>query len=388
MPDPVCILERLNWRPVGPLWLAPPGADPLRSFADRAAAEAEARDREWAVRRRVNPFECGGPFLHYQTSFDAARLFDWFLDLGLDPPEPTTESSAWARAWEANLPTMSDAQRAGAWEVLDRVRFFRATEGPARQPMHLVANPRYERDPIQLDPDRWEPTRYVGCTPYMLVRRIETADRLCQDLYTEWMIRTGHDLGRVSNPEHWVLPDPDPFTRDETPEDLWYGVGPQSFAEHRPLNLIADRDPTPGQTLYVVLRRRWRLELDTDGSWRWSPTEARTCGRPVAAFETLAAADARVADLEAEARAYPAPFRFGPPHEWGTLDPPRLFGVLSELAPIDFASLWNDYTVPDRLWAAWWDAIVPTLTPEQIAFAWSLFDKLRFYEVVEVEYRE
>ena len=73
MPEPVYTLERLNWRPGRSGLLALPGADPLRSFADRSAAEAVARDREWEVRRRVNPFTCGGPCLAYQTSFDAAR---------------------------------------------------------------------------------------------------------------------------------------------------------------------------------------------------------------------------------------------------------------------------------------------------------------------------
>ena len=99
MPDRVFTIERLNWRRTAVRWLVLPGADRVATFADRAAAEADAREREWAVRRRVNPFRCGGPFLHYLTSFDAVRLHDWFLDAGLEPPGVTADSAAWADAW-------------------------------------------------------------------------------------------------------------------------------------------------------------------------------------------------------------------------------------------------------------------------------------------------
>jgi hypothetical protein len=388
MPDPVYILERLNWRPNGPIWLTAPGADPLQSFPDRAAAEAAARDREWAIRRRVNPFVCGGPLLHYQTSFDAARLHDWFLDLGLDPPELTSQSADWARAWERNLPTMTDARRAGAWEALDRVRFFRVAERPAGAPMHVVAFPHFEPDPVVLERLGLPSDRYVGCTPTMLARRAATADALCHELYVARVIREGGYQGEMINPPSWRAPDPYVLAGEDHREDQSFGLTGDYYVEWHPLDLVAGRDPTPGQTLYVVLRRHWRLELAADGSWRWTLTHAKTCGRAVAAFDTLAAADAHMAGLETEARTHPAPFRFGPPHEWGTIDPPTLFGVLSRLAPINFTNQWSDYTAPDRLWAAWWDAVVPTLTADQIAFTWGLFDKLRFYEVVEVEYRE
>jgi hypothetical protein len=96
-----------------------------------------------------------------------------------------------------------------------------------------------------------------------------------------------------------------------------------------------------------------------------------------------------MARLEAEARDYPSPFRFGSHLGWGRLDASAAFGVLSELAPLnDFAALWNDYKPPDRVWNEWWDAARPTLTPEQIETAWGLFETLKFYEVVAVEFRE
>jgi hypothetical protein len=387
MPDSVYVLERLNWRAAVPrgLWLALPGADPLATFPDRPGAEALAREREWAVRRRVNPFRCGGPFLHYQTSFDAARLHDWFLDLGLVPPEPTTDSAAWAAAWELGLPQMTDAQRAAAWEVLDRVRFFRVVERPAGRRMRLVAEAHLEEDPVTFP--RSGP-RYVGSTPYMLVRRRETADALCHQLYVDRLAKEGEYTGHPTDPGSWEGPDEDPFAELDQPELAVRHRLPLQFAEHRPLDLITTRDPTPGHTVYVVLRRHWRLELTDADFWRWSLTQTKTCGRAVAAFDTLAAADALIAELEAEARRYPSPFRFGPPHEWGTLHGSGIWGVLDNLAPVEFANAWADYTAPDRLWARWWDEAVPGLTADEIATAWGLYDRLKFYEVVAVEYRE
>src|SRR5262245_43443949 len=147
MSRPVFTLERLNWRPAARGYLLLPGADRVESFADRADAEATWREREWELRRCINPFRCGGPFLHYQTSFDAARLHDWFLDAGLESPGAISASEPWASVWDREQTLMTDAQRAAAWESLDRIRFFRVTEGPAGRPIHLVANPHYEEDP-------------------------------------------------------------------------------------------------------------------------------------------------------------------------------------------------------------------------------------------------
>src|SRR5262245_180844 len=188
MPGDVFILERLNWRAVADGWRLTRGADRVDAFATRADAEAAHRDAEWALRRRINPFRCGGPFLHYQTGFDAARLHDWFLDAGLESPGVTADSSAWAAFWDREHAGMTDAQRSAAWEALDRVRFYRVTEGQTGRPMHLVAHPHYESDPIARP---YSSYAYVGSTPYMLVRTTRTADELCHALYVDLVVRTG-----------------------------------------------------------------------------------------------------------------------------------------------------------------------------------------------------
>lgn len=381
-PNVVYALERFHWRRARGAWLRLPGADRILTFADRDIAEAQAREREWGIRRRVNPFVCG-PFLHYQTSFDAARLFDWCLDAGLDPPVLTNDSRIWADWWSLHQPKMTDIQRATMWEALDRVRFFRVSESPRGLSCHLVATRHYDFDVI--GPLRHESYRYVGCTPYMLVREPSAADELCHQLFIDNLAASGEYVGDVVSPSTWTVAPTDPFAIDEEEPEYWE----EAYPERRPLELIAERPLHAGQEVFVVLRRHWILEEGGQGFWRWSLTHAKKCGRPVAAFDTQAAAYGHEARLEAEARQFPGLFRFGPPHEWSDLfDPSAIFGLLIDMAPIRFTSLWEDYRAADREWCRWWDEALPTLTAEQFEFAWSLYDRLRFYDVVAVEYRE
>jgi hypothetical protein len=389
MSDTHYILERLNWRRTRGSWLNLPGTDRLRSFSDRAEADALCREREWEVRRTVNPFGCGGPFLHYQTAFDAARLFDWCLDAGLDPPGVTNDSRVWADWWATHHERMTDAQRATVWEALDRVRFFRVVESEADETCHLVAAQHFEEDPI--GPGHYGRYRYVGCTPEFLAQRSKLADGLCHQLFVDALARLGSYLGTVHPPISWRLPDDDPFAeedrhRDRTEREMWELH--QVQFEHRPLVTFADRPLRPGSDVFVVLRRHWRLDESEIGFWRFCLTHSKSCGRPIAAFSTLAAADECMAKLEAEARRSPALFRFGRPHEWSYIDPATIYGMLSAIAPVNITSLWKDYQAPDHLWCRWWDDAAPTMTPEQIETVWAMYDKLKFYEVVAVEYRE
>lgn len=388
MPDTHYILERLNWRRARGLWLNLPGTDRLRSFADRADADALCREREWEVRRKVNPFGCGGPFLHYQTAFDAARLFDWCLDAGLDPPGVTNDSRVWADWWATHHEKMTDAQRATVWEALDRVRFFRVVESPAGIHCHLVATEHFEEDPRGIG--HYGEYTYVGCTPTILARSTEAAEALCHELFVERLAREGGYIGNVSAPSSWERPDVDPFadSDDEGVHRDWWESDHGAGIESRPMELLAERPVRRGQEVFVVLRRHWRLEITAFGFWRWSLTHAKSCGRPIAAFDTLAAADECMATLELEARRTPALFRFGPPQEWSVTPPPTVYGMLSEIAPVNFTNLWENYQAADHLWCHWWDEFVSTMTAEQMETVWGLYDKLKFYEVVAVEYRE
>ncbi|HEX3151912.1 MAG TPA: hypothetical protein VHR66_27820 [Gemmataceae bacterium] len=378
----VFTLERFVWRHDSSRWLGLPGVDVGGTFDDRASAESAARVQEWDFRRRVNPFHFGGPALHYQTGFDAARLFDWCLDHGLDPPALTADSGPWETWWDAHKQGFTASQRAALWEALDRVRFFRVSETQPARPMHLVAEPSFENDPIPGTGSE----RKVGTRPYMLFRSPANAARMCDELYHERVAQFGNEV-QVEVGYRTIVRAAKPFAKEEALTA--FELGQAYFVEQLPLGFTSDTPPTPGREVFIVLRRGWRLEEGgLPGSWRWSPPQARSCGTPVAAFGTLEAADALVARLDAEARTSPSPFRFGPPHEWSTLHASGIWGVLSEMAPIVFTNQWTDYKASDLAWCHWWDAVVPTLTDVQIETVWSLYESLRFYEVVAVEYRD
>lgn len=381
MAETIYSLERRNWRQARGLWLSLPGSDRVGTFHDRGEADAEAREREWSVRRRVNPFKCGGPLLHYQTTFDAARLFDWCMDASLDPPGQTNDSRIWADWWAVNHEEMTLAQRASVWEALDRVRFFHVRECERGIPCHLVATQYAAYDRMTRN---WA---IVGCAPTFLSPNPNTADSLCRQIFLDHLASTGSYVGDTLPPPSWEAQVVDPFDESSESRDAF---ATYEFPETRrfPIELFSQRPIRPGQTAYVVLRRHWLGELGEDGSWRLALADSKSCGWPIAVFDTLTAADACQAKLEADARRWPFPFRFGTPHEWSNLQTNQLWGMLVKLGKIDFASVWTDFTAPDFLWCRWWDSVVPTLRQEEIDLVWSLYDRLRFYEITEAEYRE
>ncbi|HVK13106.1 MAG TPA: hypothetical protein VM597_30415, partial [Gemmataceae bacterium] len=379
----VYTVHRLNWRVHEGRWYRLPGSTPVRSFADRESATALARDQDWGYRRALNPFRCGGPRLQYQTHFDAPRLFDWLLDHELDPPAVTADSAAWAAWWDAQTIHFSVRQQSAVWEALDRVRFAAVREEAPGRTLHLVGRPMLEVDPLG-DGRGDEEASYVGTRPRMMCGRPASADALCGELFRTEMARHGLHFDQATMTGGWER------SGGRRPVFAWYhelqSDHPTDNYERLPCPFHGAQ-PWPGQTLYLVLRRPWVLAAGD--AWRFHPIRGESSGRPVAAYDTLAAADDVQAELESAARAeIPSPFRFGSVLEWTTLHPSAVWGVLSNMRPITFTGLWSDYWATDRLWSEWWDQTAPGLSPEQIESTWDLFDKLRFYEVVEVEYRD
>lgn len=370
-------VERLCWQRSVTQWHVLPGSDRVSTYLDRAEAEATCREAEWKIRRRMNPFLIGGPFLQYQTASDAARLFDWCLDAGVEPTSLDGNSATWAAWWRISQASFTDLQRAKLWEALDRLRFFRVVEGTSGLSCHLVSVPQ------ETDWDYIDPTQDWGSTPYMLVRQEAMAEELCHELYGNELARIGGYFGNQFGRNSWKRPDRDPFAALDPDSRVEY----RGVAEHGPIELHSRGPLHIGQNVYVVLRRHWYLDSADESAWRWVAGR-RSSGRAVAAFDTLEAADALMATLEERDRPVANLFRFGPPHEWSHLHPSDLWGMLSDLAPIDFTSLWRNYRATDQLWIHWWDKVVPELSEADISLVWSLYDRLRFYEVVAVEYRE
>jgi hypothetical protein len=95
-------LRRLNWREADGGWYRLPGTTRLDAFDDPAQAEEQCRLLEGHVRAAVNPFRCGTS-MHDRTSLDEGRLYDWLLDIGLEPPK-AKKRSVWKRPHQRSSP--------------------------------------------------------------------------------------------------------------------------------------------------------------------------------------------------------------------------------------------------------------------------------------------
>lgn len=103
---------------------------------------------------------------------------------------------------------------------------------------------------------------------------------------------------------------------------------------------------------------------------------------PLAHFDNFDDAEGHRRELEVGARDGENPFRFGGASMFfqSSLDGPRLHDWLMDEG-ID-----PPVSTPTHAdWRAWWDAFAHTWNEHQLAHAWSAFDKVRFFDVVENE---
>lgn len=153
------VVKRLRWCPnYSNGFHRLPGEVRVASFATIDEADADCRQREEAVRKRVNPFACGHA-LHYQTHLDEPRLRDWLMDHGLDPPKPGKKGKTnWAAWWKEKHKKFSATQRAAVWEALGKVRFFTIAEEPRRPVGYAVVrvNWVYNDENFDADPEGGE----------------------------------------------------------------------------------------------------------------------------------------------------------------------------------------------------------------------------------------
>jgi hypothetical protein len=174
------VLKRLHWTENYDDKLARgPGEVAVASFATFEEAEAERARREEEVRKKLNPFECGGA-IQYWTHLDEPRLRDWLMDHGVEPPKAGKDGATnWAAWWKANQKKLSTDKRAAVWEALDKVRFFAVREEPARPVGYAVlgVNWEYNDENYSADPE--------GGRVMTVYRSRERAEQECERLNEE-----------------------------------------------------------------------------------------------------------------------------------------------------------------------------------------------------------
>jgi hypothetical protein len=126
---------------------------------------------------------------------------------------------------------------------------------------------------------------------------------------------------------------------------------------------------------YTVRRFEWFQQSYGDPYLRRLPN-----AWPVATFDTFDEAETHRRGREADVRAENNPFSFGGGSFFyqTSFDGPRLHDWLLD-GGIEPPATQHTH----RDWRWWWDAFAHTWNTEELAHAWSAFDKVRFYEVVE-----
>jgi hypothetical protein len=201
-------------------YVSGPGSTRLRSFPDYEEARRFWTECEKEVRARANPFACGGPALHYQTSFDEGRLHDWLLDGRVEPPPADKDGCRdWRSWWDGVAPGLSAEQRAHCWEAFDRVRFHDLVERPGRPVVYVVVERYWQYN------DNWYECCPEGGTPLQAYTTWEKAEEVRARSEAS---RERHGLREITarircqTPPFQPLPEGDVF--DDQGENLFFEV--------------------------------------------------------------------------------------------------------------------------------------------------------------------
>jgi hypothetical protein len=365
--EKVFVVERHNWRCYGPGWARLPGTTRVQSFPTYEEAEADRCRRDAAARGQVNPFRCGGPALHYQTSLDEGRLHDWLLDAGLTPPKPGRKGRDWAGWWQKARRGMTALQREKVWEALDKVRFFEVVESPRWPVIYVLAqiNWGWNGDWLLAEPE--------GGLCYVAFADRRAALKACEEANDEardhFNSSPAEEVGLDLSWRRAYRGDPlttVPPTRQEQLERLVGDVVEVPFEEVLEVELageVPNAAGLKGKKAYVVQRRGWFLE-EAEGRpacWRQEGDN----GVPVRAFRSRERAQDFCRELEGAARRELLPLQFALPFD-GPQETRALAGLrglgLRPPTPQEFPRREARGQID---WWAWWDAVAPELTDEQ-----------------------
>jgi hypothetical protein len=392
-PAPRYTLRRLNWRRTDLIagfgvdpgrnhgWFRLPGTSRVATFADADAAESERLRLEAEARAVINPFRCGSS-LTEQTSLDEGRLCDWLLDHGLTPPGRKPRN--WVRWYDNSRSAMDDYQRQKVWEALDRLHFYEVVEGPARPLVFVAVEIEWGCTTGTDGRDEFYTGDEGGKVRHVFRTRGE-AERFYKSNWSGgWY---GNERFEMTNRQHLRE---DPLGLRE-PVEVWFDeAGPEyDIVEAEVLDSKGRGEvlsPSAfGAKLFVVTRAAFWLEIDGRKFDLHCPAESRV---PIAAFTDRARAEAHEAELTRQA--------------WAELSPGL---VIRHKCLLEYLSTHKESEWIRRLkalgielpaketgrgmidkydWDAWGDSVPAPLSVEGRAAIWSLCDRVRLYDVVEV----
>jgi hypothetical protein len=376
-------IRRLNWRRTHYGIVRMPGFVPVGALPSFEEAEADRARREAEVRERItNPFVCG-PNHAARSRLPEPIFCDWLRDVGIEPP--AEQPLNWAGWWDEVRACFSAEQVAHVWAGLDRVRFFEVVARPEGRIGYAVVSIEWVgADQLFPGPE--------GGTPLMVFRRWTDA---------EAYYRESEEAMRQARGDSMTY-----FSINRWEEELFWPLGP---AERRLILTSGDSAPfyevaeielpdalaTNGASLwqvFVVGRVAWTVEPRGGGFTAFEPNRTENpygpdhrCV-PVAAFAGRNVAEAWMRERELEAARLFNPFwRVGP------TSVPRFESCaatrdrLKELVgPVPDESFGHRKQAG---WRTWWDEHVPTWSDETLAAVWELFDRVRFYDVLELDVR-
>jgi len=166
---------------------------------------------------------------------------------------------------------------------------------------------------------------------------------------------------------------------------LWEALGGGQFYEV--VAVPREGDATAGAAVYVVRRLAWMWDGTQSSLHRNRDFHGRLdFGRPERAFADRHEAEAVRTQLERRARAGQNPFTYAGESRDPVAGRTSLDGELLR----DWLQDCGARRLPKRgaseaTWRRWWERTAPDLSPLQRAKVWEAFDRIRLYDVVEVE---
>jgi hypothetical protein len=128
----VYVVQEYQWEYSDEYYYHDDDGAPIKTFRDRARAEAYRMDLEREARDRINPFEMNNLDLAAQTSLGAAELARRLRAAGIDPPEGIGEDNdgyiellEW---WSDSADDLTEEQLHTVWDLCDRARFYEVVE--------------------------------------------------------------------------------------------------------------------------------------------------------------------------------------------------------------------------------------------------------------------